>query len=130
MQHEHFDLAKFLLNKMVETQQIPRRHVKDNPAVKLGARILGLGGLAPLTEAEFNAACSETFVELSFFGKADAMEQKKEIGALLSIYWICTSQYDKFVRGQGVKARLTSSSWEKLQEWTRHRVGLTNNQLL
>jgi len=70
MQHEHFDLAKFLLNKMVETQQIPRRHVKDNPAVKLGARILGLGGLAPLTEAEFNAACSETFVELSFFWKS------------------------------------------------------------
>lgn len=127
MQSGHFQTAKFLLDRLTESQTIRDRSLgREHPAEKLAARILDGG----VTEEGFKNALETTFVELNFFNANDPIQsgdKKREIGALLATFWITADQYDAFVRGQKPDVRLTRASWEKLQEWTRDSVGLSSN---
>ncbi|KAF4706222.1 hypothetical protein FOZ63_017844 [Perkinsus olseni] len=36
---------------------------------------------------------------------------------MLSVFWVCSNQYDQFVRGQNPKERLTERSWQAIRHW-------------
>lgn len=79
-----------------------------------------------MSENQYLEQIRDLFVELRYFDKSDMVEKKRELGALLAIYWIVTNQHEQFVRGQAEGARLTKESWEKLQAWTQGTVKLTS----
>eukprot|EP00929_Paragymnodinium_shiwhaense_P063871 TRINITY_DN31960_c0_g3_i1.p1 TRINITY_DN31960_c0_g3~~TRINITY_DN31960_c0_g3_i1.p1 ORF type:complete len:3687 (+),score=983.36 TRINITY_DN31960_c0_g3_i1:94-11154(+) len=123
MQNAHFQTAKFLLERMQasETNKRDRCLGREHPAEKLATCMLA----GEVNEAKFLTTTESTFVELNFFGKAEMVEKKREMGALLAIFWISADQYKEFVRGQKSGSQLTRASWEKLQAWTKDTVGLT-----
>lgn len=128
MTHGHFTTAKYLLERWEEVHQGKSNVSISNmgQANQLADRVLN----SQLSEEDFLEAVHETFVELRFFGKDDLVPKKQELGALLAVYWICANHYEQFVRGQSMETRLTQSSWDKLQDWTRQIGGLTNDNAL
>ncbi|OLP80286.1 E3 ubiquitin-protein ligase HERC2 [Symbiodinium microadriaticum] len=80
-----------------------------------------------LSEKDFLATANETFTELGFFSAKETVDKKRTVGALLAVFWIVASQYDQFVRGQAEGVRLSKSSWDHLQDWTRNTVCLTKS---
>lgn len=130
MQHGHFPTAKFLLERWVEAHGGSAHKLgrsKQRQAETLASRILALPGSQPLSEESFLESVNETFVELRFFGKAEKADRLRELGALLAVFWISADHYEQFVRGQSMDSRLSQSSWQKLQDWTKNTVGLTKS---
>eukprot|EP00928_Gymnodinium_smaydae_P096165 TRINITY_DN8436_c2_g1_i1.p1 TRINITY_DN8436_c2_g1~~TRINITY_DN8436_c2_g1_i1.p1 ORF type:complete len:1901 (-),score=440.52 TRINITY_DN8436_c2_g1_i1:2671-7926(-) len=127
MQNGHFQTAKFLLDRIVESGKAAgnRSEEQEHPAMQLAARILE----GPVSEEEFRPYLGETFVELNFFTKDEVIEKKRAMCALLAIFWISSNQYELFVRPQKEESRLSKASWDKLQEWTQkpQTVGLTSS---
>eukprot|EP00927_Polykrikos_kofoidii_P028763 TRINITY_DN25017_c0_g1_i2.p1 TRINITY_DN25017_c0_g1~~TRINITY_DN25017_c0_g1_i2.p1 ORF type:complete len:2736 (-),score=602.94 TRINITY_DN25017_c0_g1_i2:74-7891(-) len=132
LQAGHFFCAKFLLDRFSERRTPSKRYSnqarrpKDNPLEKLAQRVQGSGGMPQITEEEFKAAITDTFVELQYFRSGE--EKKKTIGSLLSVYWIVGDKYEQFVRGQPVETRLTKNSWDSMQGIWGDRMKVTINQ--
>ncbi|KAF4652938.1 hypothetical protein FOL47_010776 [Perkinsus chesapeaki] len=89
------------------------------------------------TESEFLNQIRSVYPELGYFkGRIDLtpdasasvplaaaeVESLRTQGAMLSIYWVCSNQYDQFVRGQSPKDRLTERSWRAIREWVTKEV--------
>eukprot|EP00930_Biecheleria_cincta_P029502 TRINITY_DN20520_c0_g1_i1.p1 TRINITY_DN20520_c0_g1~~TRINITY_DN20520_c0_g1_i1.p1 ORF type:complete len:1155 (-),score=223.59 TRINITY_DN20520_c0_g1_i1:115-3579(-) len=122
MQEEHFTTAKLLADAWVKSKPAPPIAERDG-AEKIATRLLA----QQISETEFIEAFQVHFCELRYFGKADFVEQKRVMCALLAVYWIVCKQYDAFVRSQAEDARLSHESWGKLQEWTKTTVCLTKD---
>jgi hypothetical protein len=108
--------------------------LQAHPAEELALRVLSLpgpgGSLEPLSEEDFMRAAEGIFIELGFFRDKDKLDmdnKKREMGSLLSVFWICGDHYESFVRCQkNDDTRLTRRSWDSLQSWTKD-TGLTQD---
>jgi len=129
MQNGQFQTASFLMERWIDqfghAKSYNRRVHREGKAEKLAQRILE----GELAEKDFIAASLATFTEIGFFSsvKANDVDRKRTMCALLAVYWITGNQYDLFVRGQSEDTKLQRSSWDKLQDWTRRTVGLTKS---
>ncbi|KAF4666566.1 hypothetical protein FOZ61_009605 [Perkinsus olseni] len=84
------------------------------------------------TESDFLLQIRSVYPELGYFkGRIDLtpdasasvplaaaeVESLRTQGAMLSVFWVCSNQYDQFVRGQNPKERLTERSWQAIRHW-------------
>eukprot|EP00930_Biecheleria_cincta_P055421 TRINITY_DN41740_c0_g1_i1.p1 TRINITY_DN41740_c0_g1~~TRINITY_DN41740_c0_g1_i1.p1 ORF type:complete len:1506 (-),score=256.24 TRINITY_DN41740_c0_g1_i1:248-4735(-) len=132
MQNGHFQTARLVGDEWLKSKRGSNTQcfleASSNSSEQLAMQILGSEHKQLISEAEFLDAVNNIFVELRYFDKTgDMVEKKREVGALLAVYWIVSNQYDQFVRSQAPAARLSQESWGKLQDWTRRTVNLTEN---
>lgn len=124
LRNGNFQTAKMFLQKWTDTMTIEyKNRVRHN---RFQAESLAGKVMKEISEGEFRKVVNEIFVELQYFGDKFSMDNKKTIGSLLAVYWICANQYDLFVRSQAAD-KLTKPSWQALQDWTVKTVGLTKN---
>lgn len=84
------------------------------------------------TETDFLLQIRSVYPELGYFkGRIDLtpdasasvplaaaeVESLRTQGAMLSVFWVCSNQYDQFVRGQNPKDRLSERSWQAIRQW-------------
>jgi hypothetical protein len=119
MANGHFSCAKALLDRWAEIMGDKQKKMAKSrgmTAEELARKVLDRS----LSEEQFIDTVNEIFMELKFFTKNEMNFKKQEMGALLSVYWICANHYDKFTRGQQIESRLSQASWDSLQEWTKN----------
>eukprot|EP00439_Symbiodinium_sp_Y106_P013112 s1745_g1.t3 len=130
LQSGHFSLARFLLDKLEEEASLqPAAHnnqKKEDLSERLARRILSKStGDEPLDEEDFLGEVPNIFPEMKYFRKEEQNEYKRQMASLLSVYWVCSDDYDSFARKQSTEEKLTMGSWEGLQEWAKNKVQMT-----
>jgi len=139
---EHNSEARIVLLKAfkqldIHEQSRPYKHL-GKAGLDLASRILDQG--EKMTDAQFIRKVQNRFPEISYFrGRSDTtpdasanvgnvspaeIEYKRKLNAMLSVFWICSDQHDKFVRSQA-KDRLSEESWRSIVYWCREVVKLT-----
>lgn len=121
MQKGHFATARLLADHFNEKKQ-----ATQNSCQALEKLVADVQSRA-ITEAAFLKAVEDLFVEIRYFDTSDTVEKKRELCALLAVYWIVSDQYDLFVRSQKSDACMSKQSWQKLQEWSRGAMRLSEN---
>ncbi|CAE7362340.1 Ripk4 [Symbiodinium sp. CCMP2592] len=130
LQSGHFSLARFLLDKLEEEASMqPAAHSnqkKEDLSERLARRILSKStGDEPLDEEDFLGEVPNIFPEMKYFRKEEQNEYKRQMASLLSVYWVCSDDYDSFARKQSDEEKLKEESWEGLQEWAKNKVQMT-----
>jgi len=126
LQNGHFQTAKFLSDMLLvhrepegeRTLQAYSMDVFENKAIG----IMTPEGRKIVSESEFVEMVNDSFPELCYFHQAESDEMKRNLGALLAVYWIVSDQYDQFVRSQAKEGSLSKASWQELQQWVQGAV--------
>eukprot|EP00397_Hematodinium_sp_SG-2012_P000013 GEMP01000013.1.p1 GENE.GEMP01000013.1~~GEMP01000013.1.p1 ORF type:complete len:4104 (+),score=709.09 GEMP01000013.1:293-12604(+) len=138
---KHHSKARALL---LEALRAHKPHERNRSYSKLILYGLNLGEriLSPteeMSDEQFIRKLERRFPEINYFrGRSDTtpdasahsvqlgpaeIEYRRTLVAMLSVYWICSDQRDRFIRSQG-SSPITISSWAAIQKWCRETVKL------
>eukprot|EP00439_Symbiodinium_sp_Y106_P012694 s1745_g1.t2 len=114
LQSGHFSLARFLLDKLEEEASLQPAAHNNQKKEDLSERFLHGGRFQSEATRNGKHGLTEQLEEQN--------EYKRQMASLLSVYWVCSDDYDSFARKQSTEEKLTMGSWEGLQEWPRRHA--------
>ena len=119
--------------------QMPRQQLTrlSSAGLELGKKILNKS----VSSSEFIATAKLVFPELSYFrGRSDTtpdssasvnlepseIEYRRTLGAMLSVFWVVSDNFEEFAASQNESVRLSRQSWDDIRQWTISKVSLTS----
>lgn len=119
--------------------QMPRQQLTrlSSAGFELGKKILNKS----VSSSEFIDTAKLVFPELSYFrGRSDTtpdssasvnlepseIEYRRTLGAMLSVFWVVSDNYEEFSASQNESVRLSRQSWDDIRQWTTSKVSLTS----